>query len=139
MKKTKHFNASTLLAEIKVLVRLYENDYVDVSSSLEFSGIFGGEIGPDRHDLMMDEAESRIQLQQEVDIVREEHLEVLDSRSCQLQAILNLHVNNAAEKYEEDYESNKIVLPRVISDWAKQFADEYSNENAYFLSGVGTE
>ena len=54
--------------------------------------------------------------------------------------MLNLHVNNATSKYnEEESEENLIYLPRVISDWAKQFSEEYSNENAYFLDGTNTE
>ena len=30
-------------------------------------------------------------------------------------------------------------LPKVLSGWAKQFNDDYNEENAYFLEGVGTD
>jgi len=42
IKKTVVANENTLLAELKVKVRLYEDDYVDFSTYLEFQSLIGG-------------------------------------------------------------------------------------------------
>jgi len=30
-------------------------------------------------------------------------------------------------------------LPSVVQPWAEQFNDDYSDENSYFLKGIGTD
>lgn len=30
-------------------------------------------------------------------------------------------------------------MPKLIRPWAEQFSDDYNEENAYFLDGIGTD
>lgn len=88
IKKTVVANENTLLAELKVKVRLYEDDYVDFSTYLEFQSLIGGLTSDGLS--MNDGTEGSLKLEQELSIMSDKYMERISSRQCQLQATLNL-------------------------------------------------
>jgi len=82
IKKTVVANENTLLAELKVKVRLYEDDYVDFSTYLEFQSLIGGLTSDGLS--MNDGAEGSLKLEQELSIMSDKYMERISSRQCQL-------------------------------------------------------
>lgn len=133
--ETVEFNENTLLAELSVQVRLFENDYVDYSSFIEFKSLFGGMNEPD---LQLDVKDGRIQFQQEIEVIDASYMNAMSSRKCPMSAALTLTQSDASKNSEELKEAS-LKLPGMIRPWAKQFSDDYNEENAYFLDGIGTD
>lgn len=102
---------------------------------LNFNTFFGSELG---EDLIFDDGHAQIKLTQQLDILSDEYLEVVSKRPCALQAILSLHTNDA-EEVSDQSEENKIELPVILEEWARQFSDEYNDENAQMIEGIGTD
>ena len=86
----------------------------------------------------MDEDIKQMRLTEVLEIRSDEYLDSIGMRDCSLQAYLNFHGIDAKESSQEERQ-NPFKLPKVVLDWAEQFSDEYNDENAYFLEGIGTD
>ena len=87
---------NTLLAELTVSIRLYENDYIDNSAYMQFSTLFGSKI--DENFAIFNEKESQIKLSQEMTVIlSDRYMETMSSRTCNLETYLNLHKTDALE------------------------------------------
>ena len=60
LKKTEVISENTLLAELTVSIRLYENDYIDNSAYMQFQTLFGSKV--DEKFAVFNEKEGQIKL-----------------------------------------------------------------------------
>ena len=134
--KTIEANANTLIAEVQVSIRLYEEDFVDSSTLITHGSVFGSYLG---EELALDADTGRVEFVQGLLIVSDLYRVVESSRECALHSNFTLTQMDASESEKELVRQTVKSLPEIIQPWAKQFNDNYSEENAYFLTGVGTD
>lgn len=138
IRKTETRNKNTLLAELNVSIKLYENDYVDQSVSFKFDQIFGG---TPKKEATVAGKPTELILSQQLNVVAHKNIKVLNTRECTLQTSLNFNAIDASEAVEsnETKNSNMFGLPEVMNDWAEQINSDYSDENSIFLEGTGVD
>ena len=79
LKQTEFVNENTLLAQLTISVKLYEDDYVDNSAHIKFQTLFGSKL-PDELNLKNGGGLSQIKLTQERTIVDDAYQETISSR-----------------------------------------------------------
>ena len=101
LKKTEEVNENTLLAELRISIRLFEQDYVDHSTHIEYRTLFGSA----KHDTFsIDNPTSSIKFsQKDLTIVNEKNSEAISSRECALSGSLNFQAADASEVKEPSF------------------------------------
>ena len=55
-----------------------------------------------------------------------------------MNASLKLVMGNASESAQL-FQKSQENLPQAVKDWQKRVNDDYSDDNAYYLDGTGTD